>query len=198
MQPSELPEWALLDVLDPLSGQYNVVEPPQEVKNEGWRIGEKPNRQWWNWYNRTVYDWIVYFNSIFSAGAATSQSLIPVWDGFTVQPSVNFLYYSVIGDKCFINGNIQWSGNADTTNPVRINNLPFLAKNVSGFLQCLQLERGSSATQPNGKTIYANTNANTSNLLIRETDLTTGISIDTVDQGASGTWRFSGFYLIEP
>jgi hypothetical protein len=51
-----LPEWAKEDKNDPLSGQDNVVPPPDEVKLEGWRIGEKPNRQWWNWFNRQTYE----------------------------------------------------------------------------------------------------------------------------------------------
>lgn len=197
VRPTVLPEWAMQDVQDPLSQQFNVVEPPQEKKDDGWFLGEKPNRQWWNWFQRQTSLFIAYFDEMLGE-SATSQTIVPIWDGFTVQPTVNFFYYSIVGDKCFFNGNIQWSGNLDTTTAVRINNLPFLAKNVSGFLQCIQVERGSSATMPNGKTLYANLNANTSNLLIRETDLTTGISIDTVDQGASGTLRFSGFYVIEP
>lgn len=197
MQPSELPEWALLDVQDPLSGQYNVVEPPQEVKNEGWRIGEKPNRQWWNWYNRTVYDWIVYFNSILGTGS-TSQSLVPIWDGLTVQPTVNEFYYSLVGDKCFITGNMQYAGNANVGTVLAINNLPFPAKNIAALRNTLQVERGSSATMANGKTLYANVSNSFQGLIFLETDLATGISIDTLIKGASGELRYSGFYLIEP
>lgn len=51
-----LPEWATEDRIDDLSGQYNVATPPDEVKLEGWRIKEKPTRQWWNWFNRQTYE----------------------------------------------------------------------------------------------------------------------------------------------
>ena len=50
-----LPEWAMQDVQDPISQQYNVVEPPLEVKKEGWSFQDTPNRQWWNWFNRQTY-----------------------------------------------------------------------------------------------------------------------------------------------
>lgn len=193
----DLPKWAFLDQQSGVSGQYNVVDPPNERKDSGWLLGEKPNRQWLNWLARQTYLCLLDLQGMFG-NSQVSQVLVPVWDGFDVALSVNFFYYSVVGDKCFINGNIQWSGNGDTTTPVKINNLPFAAKNVSGYLQCIQVERGTAATMPNGQTLYANLNANTTNLLIRQTDLTAGTSIDTIDQGASGTWRFSGFYVIEP
>ena len=50
-----LPKWAVDDVQDETSGQYNVVEPPPEKQLEGWFLGEKPNRQWWNWLHRQAY-----------------------------------------------------------------------------------------------------------------------------------------------
>ena len=31
-EPTVLPEWAMQDILDDVSGQYNVVEPPLEKK----------------------------------------------------------------------------------------------------------------------------------------------------------------------
>ena len=59
-QPTEFPEWAMQDILDPISGQYNVVEPPSEKKLEGWAFGEKPNRQFWNWFQRQSTLWIEF------------------------------------------------------------------------------------------------------------------------------------------
>ena len=61
-KPTVLPEWASQDVQNEESGQYNVVEPPTEVKQEGWTLGEKPNRQWWNWFNRQTYLWLQWLN----------------------------------------------------------------------------------------------------------------------------------------
>lgn len=59
-QPTVFPDWAMQDVQDPVSGQYNVVEPPSEKKLEGWAFGEKPNRQFWNWFQRQTALWIEY------------------------------------------------------------------------------------------------------------------------------------------
>lgn len=60
--PTVLPQWATDDIQDPVSGQFNVVEPPDEIKLDGWDLGEKPNRQFWNWFNRQTYlflQWLV-------------------------------------------------------------------------------------------------------------------------------------------
>lgn len=192
--PSLLPEWALDDVQDEISGQYNVVEPPTEIKLIGWTKGVKPNRQFWNWFNRTVYDWISYFNDMFG-GSAVSLSLTPTWLGLTVQPSLNNFYYSIVGDKVFFNGNIQWSGNLNVADALSITNLPFTSKNITAFLQCCQVERGTSATMPGGKTLYGTINENATVLLFRETDLTAGTSNDIIIKGSDGTIRFSGYYI---
>lgn len=61
-KPVVYPEWASDDVQDPISLQYNVVEPTLERKKVGWLFLEKPNRQFWNWLHRVVYDWIVWLD----------------------------------------------------------------------------------------------------------------------------------------
>lgn len=72
-KPIILPEWASQDRIGP-TGQYNVVEPPTEVKEEGWDFQEKPNRQWWNWFGRTVYDWINWLNQQESYNVTTDAT----------------------------------------------------------------------------------------------------------------------------
>lgn len=79
-KPLMYPQWASEDVQDPITQQWNVVEPPLEKKEEGWFFQEKPNRQWWNWFCRTVYDWIVWFDQQ-TSGITTDASgvaLFPV------------------------------------------------------------------------------------------------------------------------
>ncbi len=61
-KPTVLPEWASQDVRDNVSNQFNVVEPPPEKKLEGWFLGEKPNRQYWNWFQRQAYLWIQWLS----------------------------------------------------------------------------------------------------------------------------------------
>lgn len=61
-KPTILPEWAANDVQDPVSNQFNVVEPPTEKKLSGWFLGEKPNRQWWNWLHRQAYLWLQFLS----------------------------------------------------------------------------------------------------------------------------------------
>ena len=73
-KPVLYPQWASNDVVDPISQQYNVVEPPLEKKTDGWFLGEKPNRQWWNWFQRLVYDWIVWLDQQESQNVTTDDA----------------------------------------------------------------------------------------------------------------------------
>ncbi len=73
-KPLLLPQWASEDQVDPASGQYNVVEPPIEVKEAGWTIKEKPNRQYWNWVGRTTYDNIAWLIQQESYSVTTSNT----------------------------------------------------------------------------------------------------------------------------
>ena len=60
-KPSILPEWAENDVIDSISGQNNVLEPPTEKKLEGWARLEFPPRNWFNWLARYTYRWLNWF-----------------------------------------------------------------------------------------------------------------------------------------
>ena len=73
-KPLFLPEWASQDRVEPESGQYNVVMPPDEVKEDGWRFEEHANRQWWNWFGRTTYDNIAWLIQQESYSVTTSNT----------------------------------------------------------------------------------------------------------------------------
>jgi len=59
--PDPLPRWATEDQIDPVSGQLNVVEPPEGRKDSGWERREIPPRQWKNWFMRGVTQAVAYF-----------------------------------------------------------------------------------------------------------------------------------------
>ena len=61
-KPTILPEWAENDVVDPISGQNNVLEPPPEKKLEGWARLEYPPRNWFNWLARYTWRWLNWLN----------------------------------------------------------------------------------------------------------------------------------------
>lgn len=61
-KPSVFPDFAMTDVIDPTSGQPNVVEPSDTKKNVGWVYNEKPPRQYFNWLARTTSLWIHYLS----------------------------------------------------------------------------------------------------------------------------------------
>lgn len=66
-KPASVPEFAVNDVVDGVSGQNNVIEPETAVKNSGFIRNEKPYRQTFNWLQRFNYLWVNYFNQFFSS-----------------------------------------------------------------------------------------------------------------------------------
>lgn len=200
-RPSVYPEWAEDDVLDPITGQYNVAEPPPEKKLEGYAAGEKPPRQWLNWSLRTVSDWIKYLDV--NAGNV-GQSFVPTWTGIT-PVTVNQGYYSRQGDICFINVNVIW--NAQDGNPLTMTNLPFLPKNSITFGQNLAVFKDGINTIYDGAiltptpTILKGTVAPSSNVIIIETEnCTTGQNLPYIPNPGDPAGRsisIQGFYFIE-
>lgn len=189
-----LPQWASQDVIDPLSGQYNVVEPPLEVKQEGWRLGEKPNRQWWNWFNRQTYECLAY---LFDNLDFDADTIVPVWTGLTNQPTVNYFYYSKEGDRVYFTCHIIWAGNADSTNPLAMTNLPYAGKNAVGMLQMVPVLRGTGPTAPNNTLLGALVGAGGSTLQIYQNDLATGTGQNLVAKGNTGQLIITGFYFTD-
>jgi hypothetical protein len=55
-------QWAVNDIIDPVSLQANKIEPPTTKKNNGWVYQEEPPFNWHNYWMNLVYqyvDWIV-------------------------------------------------------------------------------------------------------------------------------------------
>lgn len=91
-KPTILPQWATDDVQDPISQQYNVVEPPLEKKTDGWFFREKPNRQWWNWLHRQAYLWLQWLDQQESQNVTTGAAgvgLFPIDDALITITAVD-------------------------------------------------------------------------------------------------------------
>lgn len=61
-RPTVFPDLALNDVNNGLLGAPNVQEPPTDLKNEGWDYGQKPEREYFNWYGRITNNWLKYLD----------------------------------------------------------------------------------------------------------------------------------------
>ncbi len=59
-RPTDLPELAILDVNNGPLGAPNVQSPPTELREEGWDFGQKPEREFFNYYGRLYYLWLGY------------------------------------------------------------------------------------------------------------------------------------------
>jgi len=72
-KPTTLPQWADNDIVNPTSGQNNVVVPGATYKTEGWGFDEIPPRQYDNWFKRWAYRWIEWLDTVFGDNAALDQ-----------------------------------------------------------------------------------------------------------------------------
>jgi hypothetical protein len=61
-RPDMYPDYALDDILDPISGQPNVIEPPTIKKQQGWLFKEHAEKPWMNWIHRYTRNWIAYLD----------------------------------------------------------------------------------------------------------------------------------------
>lgn len=193
-RPTILPEWATDIEQNGINGQFNVIVPPPEKRRVGWVFKEKPNRQYWNWLHRTAGQWIAYFAENLDFDA---DLFIPNFSGLD-PASINqiFGYYSIVGDKCFFTITLTWNGNA-TTGAFTVTNMPFTAKNVTGFLQSCHVTRGSGPTLVGSGIISGLINPNTTQMDIWSEDSSTGTGQTVSIAGNQGQLIISGFYFIE-
>jgi hypothetical protein len=62
-RPEKYPYWAMSDIVDDVSKQNNVTEPPEIKKQSGWAYRDKGARNWFNWLGRTTANWIEYLDT---------------------------------------------------------------------------------------------------------------------------------------
>lgn len=84
-RPEYHPDFAMDNVVDPVSGQNNSAKPPAPYPARGWARNEIPPRQYDNWLKRTIAQWIRWleqkvdeFSGIFNAATpeATPETLM--------------------------------------------------------------------------------------------------------------------------
>ena len=63
VRPTKLPRWATVPSVDPVVGGDNVVEPPEQQKDDGWARKQKPPANYTNWLFNLIYLWILYLDS---------------------------------------------------------------------------------------------------------------------------------------
>lgn len=61
-KPTKFPEWANADIVNPTSGQNNVIEPDAAHKLLGWDFNEKPPRNYDNYQKRLTNQWVNFFD----------------------------------------------------------------------------------------------------------------------------------------
>lgn len=122
LRPTQLPQWATSDIQDPISDQYNVVEPPSERKLTGWTLKEKPNRQWWNWLLRQTYLFLQWFDQQSSLQVTTDGNGVGL---FTKDNSLITLYAIDLDNPTsyLVAVGSKTAGNAPVLNVIGFNTL---------------------------------------------------------------------------
>lgn len=91
-RPSNFPEWATLDQIDPVSGSNNSLQPPPQKALYGFARLEFAPRNWFNWLFKTINEWIEYFDAKFSqtvvVDGSGTDAIVDVTVGGMVEISV--------------------------------------------------------------------------------------------------------------
>jgi hypothetical protein len=104
-RPSKLPQFAINDINDLISGKPNVSEPSQSLKDTGWLRKQKPPRQYLNWLHRTTYNYLAWLESLIDSSITASSTIIN--QSLKTTDSPNFNGLSV--EKKIINEGIKWT-----------------------------------------------------------------------------------------
>ncbi len=81
-KPTKYPDWTVKtdgtdnDVIDPTSGQNNVVEPAAGKKLTGWVYTEKPPRQYFNWLARLTTQWIRWIDETLTTVLTAIEGIV--------------------------------------------------------------------------------------------------------------------------
>lgn len=73
-KPTVFPDLATDDVYNGLLGAINVQEPPTDIKTNGWNYGQKPSREYFNWYGRIYNNWVKYLDERMTALMSSKTS----------------------------------------------------------------------------------------------------------------------------
>lgn len=89
LRPTKLPLWAAVNEIDPVTGNANKVEPPLQWKNSGVKYRQPVPRQYLNYNQDLICDWIEYLDEQVSAPTPIPNILDAVYP-------VGSVYYSTV------------------------------------------------------------------------------------------------------
>lgn len=89
LRPTKLPLWASVDEIDPITGNPNKVEPPLQWKNSGVKHRQPVPRQYINYNNDLICDWLEYLDEQVSAPTPIPNILEAVYPVGSIHLSIN-------------------------------------------------------------------------------------------------------------
>jgi hypothetical protein len=115
-KPSSLPAWN--------TGGANSTEPSGAKKILGWIVDEAPPSSYFNWWQKLVYDWMVWLNAF--------ESTAHTWTADQNFKGIDVDESATINENLSVNGNASVAGTFTPGTDVA-GNLPFSNANPSGF-----------------------------------------------------------------
>jgi hypothetical protein len=102
--PTKYPDWAMTDIIEPISGSNNVIEPPDEFKQSGFLYAGVIQRNWINWLFRYISLWIRFLNGALHTPYSYSNTGKPIASDFTPGKMIFISDLGVGGSMAFSDG----------------------------------------------------------------------------------------------
>ncbi len=93
--PTKYPDWAMTDMIEPMSGSNNCIEPPEEFKQSGFTYAGVIQRNWINWLFRDISLWIRFLNGALHTPTKYTNTVKPL---ATDYQAGKIIYISDLGD----------------------------------------------------------------------------------------------------
>jgi len=121
-KPTKLPRWA------DAAPAGAIVEPNEGKKDVGWKNGERPPSQFFNWWMSLVYQWTSWLDS----DVGESATFTPILQ-LTPQPTytIQLGRYTIVGRYCHATFDIEWQNDDDPSNATQVSILlPYINQSV--------------------------------------------------------------------
>ncbi|MFH0902155.1 MAG: hypothetical protein V2A73_16105 [Pseudomonadota bacterium] len=183
-KPTELPTWATNGGTDPISGQSNVLEPPDGKQADGFHYLEKPARNWLNWLLNLIYQWCAYLDTFLEddhtwSGAQTFSDYYHSGRALSLPAAMAEAEVLISGGWLYDYGTATWAATTDSDGHLIFPITLKLGDRINGV--GVYVKHG--ATEGG---IWAN---------LYSVDMTTGVRTGQGSDSATGTLTYDMLYV---
>lgn len=173
VKPTQIPDFCTNPaIVDPQSGQNNVVEPDVANKPEGWKFQQLPPRGWMNWLHNLYYLWLKFIDEELEPQVVSNAAGVV---SNTAAIANNSIAIANLDTDDIANNSTVTGGNVTDA----LNTLKPTIPTTSEYLYTLKENSGNSTSQANVSTYYDG--YGNCKLSFESTFVTTGGTGDTID-----------------